>query len=572
MHVQAVDIITNPWTWVTLGVAFAFLIYRNIKLRADYNRHEADYNQRKADYNRQVKIMGLFADIEQFIANTSSTSTQGQMLMQALISKIHPLISEAIVSEITGSNAWKQIDFRVSSDWEFAANNTGVNPTSKAAVQIKIEALIKQCLNLTDHQYRYEPQKRLLMMANPDIEVAKKPDIVFFDATKPEEYFCFSSEVYHMLELKDRLEKAVRDGRLQAISYALEVLKCQIELHQSLDRHYVIYASAACDSHIVFSKVELKDMELRIYSSGSKEKALPLVHTNTLGGRPPPSPPEGIKALLALLSTVPQQQHGALIGPYRLLVVLGIGGFCAAFRAKHMISGDCVAIKLPKVLAMDVKEARQALLHEFSILQELNHHSNPAIGRNAIPQLLQDSNLFQGYIVLANAGTPLAEFILRVSQADRNNVVSCIVEHIIGGLDYAHSCNICHCDLRVENIIVLTDEHGQLIVNIIDWGVACHVGEVHHHFTGGVTYFHDALVGVNDTEDVLAEVKFDFASLVYLEVALRLAHGRVMDLPWFDDCGTDLMVIKRREYVTAERAADRLEIFRQRPNVFEMLG
>ena len=72
----------------------------------------------------------------------------------------------------------------------------------------------------------------------------------------------------------------------------------------------------------------------------------------------------------------------------------------------------------------------------------------------------------------------------------RTDCASTFFKAILSGLN--HACDkfgYCHSDLRADNVIVVNDTY-----IIIDWALARKENELIHNYSGGLVYFHDALV------------------------------------------------------------------------------
>lgn len=157
---------------------------------------------------------------------------------------------------------------------------------------------------------------------------------------------------------------------------------------------------------------------------------------------------------------------GTLInGVYIVEDMIGMGGMGAVFRAMQIRENRQVAIKVisPKLVA-DLKDARR-FLREARIGLMLSH---PAIVKVHEFGEMPPGLLFM--VMEYIEGESLAEYL------DRNAPLlpaQCLVllKPLCDALDYAHSRNILHRDLKPQNIIVAADEKWGVTSKLVDFGI-----------------------------------------------------------------------------------------------------
>ncbi len=151
---------------------------------------------------------------------------------------------------------------------------------------------------------------------------------------------------------------------------------------------------------------------------------------------------------------------GSMIGPYRLVNALGMGGMGVVYRAERVTPDfvQRVALKLlPSGCTSAELEARMAL--ERKVLAQLEH---PGIAR-----LIDGGTTPEGQSFIAMEyveGKPLAEFArwLPVRQKLR------LILEICDALEFAHQHLVVHGDLKPGNILVTSEGHAKLL----DFGLA----------------------------------------------------------------------------------------------------
>jgi predicted Ser/Thr protein kinase len=180
---------------------------------------------------------------------------------------------------------------------------------------------------------------------------------------------------------------------------------------------------------------------------------------------PPPGPP-GPRPDATTRSTPPGASPGEDIGPYRLLEVLGEGGFGVVFLAeRRQPFVQRVALKIIKP-GMDSRAVVARFEQERQSLAVLEH---PHIAR------IYDAGVAPGgrpfFVMEHVAGEPLAQFAAsrRLGVADRVRLMVPVCEAV----HHAHTRGLVHRDLKPANILVCRpDAGGEPFPKVIDFGVA----------------------------------------------------------------------------------------------------
>jgi putative two-component system response regulator len=141
-------------------------------------------------------------------------------------------------------------------------------------------------------------------------------------------------------------------------------------------------------------------------------------------------------------------EHGAMLGPYRILERIGRGGMATVYKAHHAALDRYVAIKvLPEFFAED-EEYRERFQHEARSIARLKH-----------PNILdvfdfgQDGGVTYLVLELIDGGT-LADRM--GGPMDLQEVVA-ILRPLASALDHAHSVGVLHRDIKPTNILIHRD-------------------------------------------------------------------------------------------------------------------
>lgn len=148
--------------------------------------------------------------------------------------------------------------------------------------------------------------------------------------------------------------------------------------------------------------------------------------------------------------------------------MIGQGSFGTVFLALHAVTAELMAVKQVEMptnsgTAMDAKKNNmiEALKHEISLLRDLKHDNIVRyLGSNSDEKNL---NIFLEYV----AGGSVATMLVNYGSLPEG-LVSNFVRQILQGLNYLHSQDIIHRDIKGANILV--DNKGT--VKISDFGIS----------------------------------------------------------------------------------------------------
>ncbi len=158
---------------------------------------------------------------------------------------------------------------------------------------------------------------------------------------------------------------------------------------------------------------------------------------------------------------------GHVIGDYQLKQVLGEGAANVVFLGESITSPqELVAVKIllppPSLSIYEIIECRRRFTHEILTLRERLHHPSilPILALSDVPST-RYSYLVVPYISGGSLGDRLTGGKLPLSK------ISHYVMQVAEALDYIHSQQVIHCNLKPANILVDEEDH----IYLMDFGI-----------------------------------------------------------------------------------------------------
>ena len=168
--------------------------------------------------------------------------------------------------------------------------------------------------------------------------------------------------------------------------------------------------------------------------------------------------------------SLPKHDINWNVGPnYEIIKQLGAGSYGMVCEARHVPTGERVAIKHVSKIFDDIVDCKR-LLREISILRYLNHPNVVKIREIIKPDNFDSFN--ELYVVMEHAQSDLKKLIKSSIHLSHEHI-QMIVYNTIAGLSYIHSANVLHRDLKPANILINEDCE----VKICDFGLARSVVE-----------------------------------------------------------------------------------------------
>ncbi|MBL8149829.1 MAG: SUMF1/EgtB/PvdO family nonheme iron enzyme [Blastocatellia bacterium] len=155
-----------------------------------------------------------------------------------------------------------------------------------------------------------------------------------------------------------------------------------------------------------------------------------------------------------------------LDGQYEIEALLGKGGMGTVYRARHILLGDQVAIKLLPPSLSGNSESLRRFLREGQAARKF-HHPNVVTVHD-----LRNTPEGQIYMVLEYIdGRTLTEELKEHGTFTPAEAVA-ILSPIASALNAAHAVGVVHRDLKPDNIMLGKNAEGHRIVKLLDLGIA----------------------------------------------------------------------------------------------------
>jgi len=163
----------------------------------------------------------------------------------------------------------------------------------------------------------------------------------------------------------------------------------------------------------------------------------------------------------ALLGCEVNEEHSAALPGYTVGKVIGEGGFCQVRLAVHHLSKRKVAIKvINKAKLTDVNESKR-IQREIRVMLHLTHECIIKLF-----EVVDSADTL--YLVMEHAPNQSLLDYVRARKRLAEGKAALILKQIVAGLQYCHSREVVHRDVKLENILLGADGN----MKIIDFGLS----------------------------------------------------------------------------------------------------
>jgi serine/threonine protein kinase len=205
---------------------------------------------------------------------------------------------------------------------------------------------------------------------------------------------------------------------------------------------------------------------------------------------------------------------------------LGEGGMGKIYKAYDPSMDRYVALK---VLKPDVPDTEQSRFHREAVVAANFSHPN-------LVRVLEvgQSEGFQWFAMEYLRGNDVGHVLARRRYISFRVLID-IFNQTLDALNYIHTRNIAHCDIKPENIFITRDAYDRrlVIVKLIDFGIAREYGgplELHTHITGDPRYMAPEQAIINGRIDQRVDL-YALGVTFYEVVTTRHPIEDYFDLP-----------------------------------------
>jgi serine/threonine-protein kinase len=224
---------------------------------------------------------------------------------------------------------------------------------------------------------------------------------------------------------------------------------------------------------------------------------------------------------------------GTLVGAkYAIKRVLGTGGNGAVYEGEHTAIGHRVAIKVARLSQKERALALARFSREARICGSLRH---PNVGQVYDVGELEDGSPYM--VMELQEGRSLAD-VFDEMQLPIVALVG-IARQLLAGLAAAHAAGVVHRDIKPDNVMIVRDVKGDVMVKLVDFGISM---TMRTDVDGGTTG-EDVIIG---SPDYMAPEQFRGAAIdvrtdLYA-VGVLLYEGITGRLPFSGESMADLLI------------------------------
>ena len=155
---------------------------------------------------------------------------------------------------------------------------------------------------------------------------------------------------------------------------------------------------------------------------------------------------------------------------YKIQQTIGRGTFASVKRVKQRATGTIFACKVMSKRKLS-QDDQAGIRTEIEILKQLDH---PNIVR--LLDVYEDERHWCLVMDLMTGGE-LFDFVAKKTEGFAESEVQKIIKIIVDVIKYCHNVGIVHRDLKLENLLLASEEEGISSVRVADFGLARIINE-----------------------------------------------------------------------------------------------
>ncbi len=188
------------------------------------------------------------------------------------------------------------------------------------------------------------------------------------------------------------------------------------------------------------------------------------------GGTSVAAPRRNSARVRAVMAMKPPDVDDIIAGKYQLLRILGRGSMGEVWLAHHRTLRESMAIKL---MAQSLEAVDDRLHASKRFRLEAQVAARLSRKTRHIVQVIDHGEIYgMAYLVMeALDGVTLETKLLKYDPLPLAEVQE-VVRQLSRALEYAHAEGVLHRDLKPSNVMLTQDEDRQLLVKVLDFGIA----------------------------------------------------------------------------------------------------
>ena len=230
---------------------------------------------------------------------------------------------------------------------------------------------------------------------------------------------------------------------------------------------------------------------------------------------------------------------GCVLGKYRLERMIGLGGFGAVYRARHVVLDKVVALKLMRPSVIRLRPALRQLLTEEARFAARIDHANVV----RVHDVATSND--HTYIVMEHVDGPDLSMMMRRRGALPYKMVVRILRHIAAALAAGLAENLIHRDVKPSNILLTRAG----VTKLADFGLARSISTAEITGIRGVV----GTAAYMAPEQASDPMSVDFRSDIY-SLGITAYHALTGGLPFSDyGAGQSAVALETQRMVPPSR-------------------
>ncbi|CAB3410384.1 unnamed protein product [Caenorhabditis bovis] len=176
-----------------------------------------------------------------------------------------------------------------------------------------------------------------------------------------------------------------------------------------------------------------------------------------------------VNGLENMMNRMSCRKEYTFLDDYHIVNVLGKGSYGVVYQVRHKNSHQVYALKQMEFRST-AEGIPQSVLREVHLLKLLGRKRHPSILRlhDISHQLVKDDEMVQINLLVEKCDWDLFTFLQEIPKSLPEHQCRFIAMQLFRGLEFLHSNNVIHRDLKPQNILINRDQ----TIRIADFGLS----------------------------------------------------------------------------------------------------